>query len=137
MATLNASQLAATDRPPEEAEGRYEELSPNTVSQVVSFFKLLADETRVRILYALSQNHELNVRALCEELDQSQPAVSHHLALLRVDGLIECRREGKHNFYRIVPDRVGQLLALFAQRQPDGTRLINLQGHLLNWTPQA
>ena len=31
--------------------------------------------------------------------------MSHHLALLRVAGIIECRRDGKHNFYRLVPKR--------------------------------
>ena len=40
----------------------------------------------------------------------SQPAVSHHLALLRVDGLIDCRRDGKHNFYRLLPDRFSELM---------------------------
>jgi ArsR family transcriptional regulator len=36
--------------------------------------------------------------------------VSHHLALLRVSGLIESRREGKHNFYRVRTDHFGELL---------------------------
>jgi ArsR family transcriptional regulator len=36
--------------------------------------------------------------------------VSHHLALLRVSGLIESRREGKHNFYSVRTDHFGELL---------------------------
>jgi DNA-binding transcriptional ArsR family regulator len=36
----------------------------------------------------------MHVRALCEILHQSQPAVSHHLALLRMAGLIDRRRVG-------------------------------------------
>jgi ArsR family transcriptional regulator len=43
-------------------------------------------------------------------LKQSQPAVSHHLALLKMAGLIECRRDGKHNFYHIMPKRFQQYL---------------------------
>jgi ArsR family transcriptional regulator len=78
----------------------------------VRLFKLLSDETRLRILYYLHNNKELNVRSLCDLLSQSQPAVSHHLALLKVDGLIDCRRDGKHNFYRLVPKRVEQLLGM-------------------------
>jgi DNA-binding transcriptional ArsR family regulator len=31
----------------------------------------------------------------------SQPAVSHHLALLRHGGIIDCRRQGKNNFYSL------------------------------------
>ena len=62
--------------------------------------KLVSDETRLRILFYLSAE-DLHVTALCDKLGQSQPAVSHHLALLRVSGLIESRRDGKHNFYSI------------------------------------
>ena len=64
-------------------------------------FKLLSDETRLRILMYLAREHELHVSALCDRLGQSQPAVSHHLALLRVAGLIEARRDGKHNYYSV------------------------------------
>lgn len=80
-------------------------LGDDTAKDLVQLFKLLADETRLRILYYLVQQDELNVRTLCKLLRQSQPAVSHHLALLRVAGLIECRRDGKHNFYHLVPKR--------------------------------
>ena len=92
---------------------------PDHVSkELARLFKLLADETRLRILYFLLENSELNVRALCDLLHQSQPAVSHHLALLRVDGLIECRREGKHNFYHILPDRFRQLMSMMFRALP-------------------
>jgi ArsR family transcriptional regulator len=74
--------------------------------------RLLSDETRLRVLYLLTRQGEMHVRALCDTLEQSQPAVSHHLALLRGDGLIESRREGKHNFYRLRP---GPFLTLFEQ----------------------
>ena len=69
--------------------------------ELVSIFKLLADETRLRVLMNLMRERELHVSALCDRLDQSQPAVSHHLALLRCAGLIEARRDGKHNFYSV------------------------------------
>jgi len=80
-------------------------LDSHTSRELVQLFKLLADETRLRIMYYLMQKDELNVRTLCRMLRQSQPAVSHHLALLRVAGIIECRRDGKHNFYHLVPKR--------------------------------
>lgn len=80
-----------------------------TARELVRWFKLLADETRLRILLFLMEESELNVRTLCDMLSLSQPAVSHHLALLRGDGLIDCRRDGKHNFYHILPQRFGDL----------------------------
>lgn len=80
-------------------------LPPASSDQLVQLFKLLADETRLQILYFLTQRPELNVGALCELLDQSQPAVSHHLALMKQAGMLDMRREGKHNFYRLLPQR--------------------------------
>jgi ArsR family transcriptional regulator len=77
------------------------ELSDQLEKELVQVFKLLSDETRLRILLYLGREGELHVTALCDKLGQSQPAVSHHLALLRVAGLIEARRDGKHNFYSV------------------------------------
>lgn len=86
---------------------------------LVQVFKLLADETRLKILFLLGREKELHVSALCERLGQSQPAVSHHLALLRVAGLIEPRRDGKHNFYSIQQNRfhgiMGELFTTFTE----------------------
>jgi DNA-binding transcriptional ArsR family regulator len=97
--------------------------SPGHVTrELVRWFKLLADETRLRILVFLAERQELNVRALCDLLQLSQPAVSHHLALLRSDGLIECRRDGKHNFYRILPDRFRELTSLIGLILPSTDR---------------
>jgi ArsR family transcriptional regulator len=88
------------------------EVSDQSVRELAQVFKLLSDETRLRILFylALSPNGELHVTDLCQRLGQSQPAVSHHLALLRVSGLIESRREGKHNFYCVRTEHFGELL---------------------------
>ena len=88
------------------------EVSDQSVRELAQVFKLLSDETRLRILFylALSPQGELHVTDLCQRLGQSQPAVSHHLALLRVSGLIESRREGKHNFYCVRTDHFGDLL---------------------------
>jgi ArsR family transcriptional regulator len=77
------------------------ELSDQLEKDLVQVFKLLSDETRLRVLLYLAREGELHVTALCDKLMQSQPAVSHHLALLRVAGLIEARRDGKHNFYSV------------------------------------
>jgi ArsR family transcriptional regulator len=88
---------------------------PAKLDHDVQVFKLLADETRLKILMYLMREGELHVSALCDRLGQSQPAVSHHLALLRQAGMIEPRRDGKHNFYSIQKDHFHQIMAeLFA-----------------------
>lgn len=95
---------------PETANTGFPEIPTELEKDLVQVFKLLADETRLRILMYLVRNNELHVSALCELLGQSQPAVSHHLALLRVAGLIEARRDGKHNFYSVRQDHFHRLM---------------------------
>lgn len=105
------------------------------VQDLVQVFKLLADETRLRILFYLTRTKELHVRALCDLLEQSQPAVSHHLALMRAAELIELRREGKHNFYRLVPQRFEQSLDLLFANIPHDERRIRFEKYLLSFDP--
>lgn len=111
------------------------ELAESTVIDFVSIFKLLSDETRLRILFYLTQRDELHVRALCSLLGQSQPAVSHHLALLRVAGLIEPRRSGKHNFYRLLPNRFQDLLDTLFASIPEQDRRLRFENYVLSYSP--
>lgn len=62
--------------------------------------KHVSDPTRLQVILLLSEG-ERHVGALCEQLSQSQPAVSHHLALLRHGNVIAPRRQGKNNFYSL------------------------------------
>lgn len=62
--------------------------------------KHVSDPTRLQVILILSDG-ERHVGALCDQLGQSQPAVSHHLALLRHGGIIAPRRQGKNNFYSL------------------------------------
>ncbi len=89
---------------------RFPELSSELEKELVQVFKLLSDETRLRILVYLARESELHVTALCDRLGQSQPAVSHHLALLRVAGLIKALRDGKHNYYSVRQSRFRRLI---------------------------
>ncbi len=85
-------------------------ISDRTLSSLAQVFKLLADESRLRILITLSREGEMHVTSLCEMLGQSQPAVSHHLTLLRMAGLVGFRRDGKFNFYRMDGMYLGTIL---------------------------
>jgi DNA-binding transcriptional ArsR family regulator len=64
--------------------------------------KMGGDATRVRLMLLLAVE-ERNVGQLVAAIGQSQPAVSHHLALLRHSHIIESRRSGKSNFYSLTP----------------------------------
>lgn len=116
MATLTVTEprtepaAAGNHSPPDAASLGLSPLDAGLAYELVKLLKLVADDTRLRILHYLMQAHELNVRTLCGLLDQSQPAVSHHLAMLKDAGLIECRRDGKHNYYRVVPQQCARHL---------------------------
>lgn len=96
---------------------------PNQLEKdLVQIFKLLSDETRLRILMYLGREKELHVTALCQKLGQSQPAVSHHLALLRVAGLIEARRDGKHNYYSVCNEHFHRVMGELFRSMGDPER---------------
>ena len=85
---------------------------------------LLGDHPRLRILDMLGARKELCVRDLWERLGQSQPAVSHHLGLLRMAGLVDTRHEGKHIYYRIHQERFDEMMGMMQQTQV-GERLLS------------
>jgi DNA-binding transcriptional ArsR family regulator len=88
-------------------------VSNETIRRLSDVFKLLADEHRLKILLALAQGGEMNVSAICKLLDQSQPAVSHHLSLMRARELVGYRRDGKHNYYHVHSSLIRDLLEQF------------------------
>lgn len=76
---------------------------------VAALFKALADDTRVRIAYALSQE-ELCVCDLASLARISVATASHHLRVLRQMGLVRHRREGKFVYYALDDAHVVHLL---------------------------
>ena len=84
-----------------------------TNKEMAEIFKSLADENRLQILRILMREGKLNVTKICEELGESQPAVSHHLTQLKHARLVEFERDGKFNHYFIASDAVRALLGHF------------------------
>jgi len=108
----------------ETIEDTPEHPSRTVIRDLAQLFKILADETRLRILDMLGRRKELCVRDLWQRLGQSQPAVSHHLGLLRTAGLVDTRHEGKHIYYRIDQQRFDELMAL-VQSTRAGTEILS------------
>jgi DNA-binding transcriptional ArsR family regulator len=73
-------------------------------------FRLLADPTRARLLYALLEAGELCVCDLAATVGVSETAVSHALRLLRTAGIVRNRREGRLMHYRLDDAHVRLLL---------------------------
>ena len=120
----NLVEKASASRRDADGVPNVERLNTNIAHELVQVLKLLADDTRVQILYFLMQRNELNVGTICRLLHQSQPAISHHLALLRESGLVDMRREGKHNFYRLVPKKFQDLRTTLKPIEPTLERLL-------------
>lgn len=82
----------------------------------VLFAKALADETRQKIMKICCCDW-LSVNEIVEQLNVTQPTVSHHLAILREAGLVNVREEGKQTFYQLNQNRItnccGQLRTTF------------------------
>jgi DNA-binding transcriptional ArsR family regulator len=73
-------------------------------------FKTLADPTRRAIFERLSVDGEQTVRALTDQAGVSQPAVSKHLGVLKLAGLVRDRRQGRETHYSAEPQGLAPLI---------------------------
>jgi ArsR family transcriptional regulator len=90
-----------------------EPMPREAAADLAGTFKALADPTRVAIVNRLSTMPEVCVCDLTAAFDLSQPTVSHHLRILRDAGLVEAERRGTWAYYRLVPDAIDRLRAVF------------------------
>jgi DNA-binding transcriptional ArsR family regulator len=80
------------------------------VELAVEVFGMLSDATRVRIIIAL-QGGELSVNTLATVIDKPAPAVSQHLAKLRLARIVAARHEGNKVYYRLENEHASQLVS--------------------------
>lgn len=76
---------------------------------LADLFRIFADSTRIKILYALYES-ELCVGAITQILGITQSAVSHQLQALKQSKLVKYRREGKTIYYSLADDHVVTIL---------------------------
>ncbi len=106
------------------AEGEFLAAQPDVVERLredlpddevlydlAELFRMFADSTRIKILYALFES-ELCVGDIAQLLNLSQSSVSHQLRLLKNSKLVKFRREGKVIFYSLDDDHVRSMIAL-------------------------
>jgi DNA-binding transcriptional ArsR family regulator len=84
-------------------------LPGDQVDLMVEVFRMLADATRVQVLWALV-DREMSVNDLAEHVGKPAPSVSQHLAKLRMARLVHTRRDGTSIFYRLENDHIAQLV---------------------------
>ena len=87
-------------------------LNEHTAARVAELFRSFSDPSRVRIIYAILEEEEVNTSKLAELLGLTSSAVSHHLRGLRQKQIVEARREGKEVYYSVIDPHI---VALFQQ----------------------
>ena len=85
-------------------------LSLRKAAEIRDLFRILANDTRLRLLHALVQAGELCVTDLAERLRMKPQAISNQLQRLADRKILATRREGNHIFYHIVDPCVPALL---------------------------
>src|SRR3989337_1755585 len=79
------------------------------VDTAAESFRMLADPTRLRLMWLLCAG-EHDVTDLAQAGGAARPALSEHLAKLRLAGLVETRRAGRHAVYQVRGGHVRRLL---------------------------
>lgn len=80
-------------------------------ADAAAMLRTLGHEQRLLVLCLLIERGELSVGQLLAQVELSQSALSQHLARMREDGLVACRREAQTVHYRIADPRVETLVA--------------------------
>lgn len=84
-------------------------ISADNAIRMAEIFAALADPSRLRIISALA-HQRLNVGEICDIVEMSQPAVSHHLRLLRAQRVVRAEKVGKHVYYCLDDEHIHDLL---------------------------
>lgn len=83
----------------------------NKYAETAEVFKAFCDENRIRILQMLQTGEKCGCKLL-EELNVTQPTLSHHMKILCDSGIVEGRKEGKWTHYKISNDGRNNALKL-------------------------
>ena len=79
------------------------------IYDLAEFFKVFADSTRMKIIYALMEN-ELCVCDIANIVQTTLSAISHQLRLLKQAKLVKFRKEGKVVYYSLDDDHISQIV---------------------------
>lgn len=82
------------------------------VEGVETIFKALSDATRIKIIYALTQEDELCVCDVAAIIGISTATASHHLRLLRTMGIAKNRKQGKLVYYSVKDHHITSLVKI-------------------------
>ncbi len=96
--------------PPKPALLKRPLLSGHAAGELADVFKILANDSRLRLLHALARAGELPVSALADIVSMTPQAVSNQLQRMALRGIVGNRREGNNIHYRLIDPCILELL---------------------------
>ncbi len=96
-----------------------EELNTHSFQDMAQLFKVLADDTRLKVAFTLCNEDELCVCDIANIIGSSMATASHHLRLLRNMGIAKYRKEGKLVFYSLEDEQLKQMIRLAIVHQKE------------------
>ena len=100
-----------------------EKLNAHNFQVMAQIFKVLADQTRLKVTYALCCEDELCVCDVANIIGSSMATASHHLRLMRNMGIAKYRKEGKLVFYSLQNEQLKQMIKLAIEQQKEVVRV--------------
>lgn len=83
-------------------------LDNDFINEISLFFKILGDNTRVKILFALD-NNEMCVCDIANVLNMTKSSISHQLSFLKQNNIVKCNRVGKEVYYSLDDEHVKEV----------------------------
>ncbi|WHY97856.1 ArsR/SmtB family transcription factor [Peribacillus simplex] len=96
-----------------------EEMGQVNISSMSKLFKVIGDENRAKIAYALCKDEELCVCDLANIIGASMATTSHHLRTLYKHAIVKYRKEGKLAFYSLDDHHIKQLILIALEHQQE------------------
>lgn len=96
-------------------------VEPELLQEAAGLFGLLASTTRLHLVWLLAHG-EQDVTSLAEQVGGAVPAISQHLAKLRLSGVVSSRREGRRQVYLIADPRISQAVLQMVESLPRAER---------------
>lgn len=96
-----------------------EEMNQVNLSSMSKLFKVIGDENRAKIAYALCKDEELCVCDLANIIGASMATTSHHLRTLYKYAIVKYRKEGKLAFYSLDDHHIRQLILIALEHQQE------------------
>lgn len=82
------------------------------VEQLAALFKVLGNDTRLRVLHTIARAGEASVTEICDAVDESTQTVSNQLRRMADQRIVTTRRDGTRIYYRLIDPCVGGLMEL-------------------------